>query len=233
MRDYQIRGLNWMISLYEHGINGILADEMVIYFCLSNGYNTGEREFGCYKTHWMSNFNSRELFINPGFLNIIIICTDLCLIIYWSKQLLLKNAKVTKTRRIRQEIHLEPGAWTLNYFHLVKIFVIFSSYCRAWVKHSKLSHYLDTWNIIETFHPLILLLCRSPHCPTGWMKLNAGFPLSELCASSEIKRLGYVIEVFVIQPCFIGFCSDKKLLHNSIPLTMALEWYCFWVSNLI
>ena len=29
MRDYQIRGLNWMISLYENGINGILADEMV------------------------------------------------------------------------------------------------------------------------------------------------------------------------------------------------------------
>lgn len=29
MRDYQIRGLNWMISLYDNGINGILADEMV------------------------------------------------------------------------------------------------------------------------------------------------------------------------------------------------------------
>ncbi|KAL0267636.1 UNVERIFIED_CONTAM: hypothetical protein PYX00_009848 [Menopon gallinae] len=28
MRDYQIRGLNWMVSLYENGINGILADEM-------------------------------------------------------------------------------------------------------------------------------------------------------------------------------------------------------------
>ena len=28
MRDYQIRGLNWMITLYENGINGILADEM-------------------------------------------------------------------------------------------------------------------------------------------------------------------------------------------------------------
>ena len=28
MRDYQIRGLNWMISLYQSGINGILADEM-------------------------------------------------------------------------------------------------------------------------------------------------------------------------------------------------------------
>lgn len=28
MRDYQIRGVNWMISLYENGINGILADEM-------------------------------------------------------------------------------------------------------------------------------------------------------------------------------------------------------------
>ena len=30
MRDYQIRGLNWLISLFENGINGILADEMVI-----------------------------------------------------------------------------------------------------------------------------------------------------------------------------------------------------------
>merc|ERR1739838_500254 len=28
LRDYQIRGLNWMIDLYENGINGILADEM-------------------------------------------------------------------------------------------------------------------------------------------------------------------------------------------------------------
>lgn len=27
MRDYQVRGLNWMISLYENGINGILAGE--------------------------------------------------------------------------------------------------------------------------------------------------------------------------------------------------------------
>ncbi|KAG0256341.1 hypothetical protein BG011_004610 [Mortierella polycephala] len=28
LRDYQIQGLNWMISLYNNGINGILADEM-------------------------------------------------------------------------------------------------------------------------------------------------------------------------------------------------------------
>ncbi|KDN53349.1 hypothetical protein K437DRAFT_271581 [Tilletiaria anomala UBC 951] len=28
MRPYQVAGLNWMISLYHHGINGILADEM-------------------------------------------------------------------------------------------------------------------------------------------------------------------------------------------------------------
>jgi SNF2 family DNA or RNA helicase len=28
MRDYQIRGLNWLISLYQSGLNGILADEM-------------------------------------------------------------------------------------------------------------------------------------------------------------------------------------------------------------
>ena len=28
MREFQLDGLNWMISLYETGINGILADEM-------------------------------------------------------------------------------------------------------------------------------------------------------------------------------------------------------------
>ena len=28
LKDYQLTGLNWMISLYETGINGILADEM-------------------------------------------------------------------------------------------------------------------------------------------------------------------------------------------------------------
>ena len=32
MRDYQLRGLNWLISLFENGINGILADEMVIFY---------------------------------------------------------------------------------------------------------------------------------------------------------------------------------------------------------
>lgn len=28
LREYQLDGLNWMISLFETGINGILADEM-------------------------------------------------------------------------------------------------------------------------------------------------------------------------------------------------------------
>ena len=28
MRDYQLLGLNWLISLQENGMNGILADEM-------------------------------------------------------------------------------------------------------------------------------------------------------------------------------------------------------------
>ncbi len=29
MKDYQLQGLNWLIKLYDNGINGILADEMV------------------------------------------------------------------------------------------------------------------------------------------------------------------------------------------------------------
>lgn len=28
LRDYQLAGVQWMISLYENGLNGILADEM-------------------------------------------------------------------------------------------------------------------------------------------------------------------------------------------------------------
>lgn len=28
MRDYQIEGLNWLITLYERNLSGILADEM-------------------------------------------------------------------------------------------------------------------------------------------------------------------------------------------------------------
>ncbi len=30
MRSYQIQGLNWMVSLHHNGLNGILADEMVL-----------------------------------------------------------------------------------------------------------------------------------------------------------------------------------------------------------
>lgn len=29
LRSYQLDGLRWMVSLYDHGLNGILADEMV------------------------------------------------------------------------------------------------------------------------------------------------------------------------------------------------------------
>ena len=28
LKEYQIKGLNWLATLYEQGINGILADEM-------------------------------------------------------------------------------------------------------------------------------------------------------------------------------------------------------------
>lgn len=39
LRDYQLAGVQWMISLYENGLNGILADEMglgkVSSICLS------------------------------------------------------------------------------------------------------------------------------------------------------------------------------------------------------
>ncbi len=40
LTDYQMDGLNWLISLYETGLNGILADEMVsfLFFYLAFTY---------------------------------------------------------------------------------------------------------------------------------------------------------------------------------------------------
>jgi ATP-dependent DNA helicase len=42
LRDYQVLGVQWMISLFENGLNGILADEMglgkvVFFFCFIRG----------------------------------------------------------------------------------------------------------------------------------------------------------------------------------------------------
>ena len=28
LKDYQLRGVKWLLTLYQHGVNGILADEM-------------------------------------------------------------------------------------------------------------------------------------------------------------------------------------------------------------
>jgi chromatin-remodeling ATPase INO80 len=28
LKPYQLKGLNWLVNLYDQGINGILADEM-------------------------------------------------------------------------------------------------------------------------------------------------------------------------------------------------------------
>lgn len=38
LKDYQIKGLQWMVSLYNNRLNGILADEMVRFFPASFGY---------------------------------------------------------------------------------------------------------------------------------------------------------------------------------------------------
>ena len=42
LKEYQLKGLNWLATLYEQGINGILADEMgkfcaasILYFTLT------------------------------------------------------------------------------------------------------------------------------------------------------------------------------------------------------
>jgi hypothetical protein len=40
LKEYQLKGLNWLATLYEQGINGILADEMGLgkVSCLCPGF---------------------------------------------------------------------------------------------------------------------------------------------------------------------------------------------------
>ena len=38
MRDYQLRGVRWLISLYQNGLNGILADQMGLGKTVSSFY---------------------------------------------------------------------------------------------------------------------------------------------------------------------------------------------------
>lgn len=40
LKEYQLKGLNWLANLYEQGINGILADEMVRLSSLSSSPRT-------------------------------------------------------------------------------------------------------------------------------------------------------------------------------------------------
>jgi ATP-dependent helicase STH1/SNF2 len=37
LKEYQIKGLQWLVSLYNNGLNGILADEMVLFFIIKKG----------------------------------------------------------------------------------------------------------------------------------------------------------------------------------------------------
>ncbi len=58
MRDYQLQGLNWLISLFENGINGILADEMGL------GKTLQSISFLGYLKHFQ-NINGPHLVIVP------------------------------------------------------------------------------------------------------------------------------------------------------------------------
>ena len=40
MRDYQLRGVRWLVSLDKNGLNGILADEMGLGKTVSDLPNT-------------------------------------------------------------------------------------------------------------------------------------------------------------------------------------------------
>lgn len=42
LRDYQLRGLNWLITLYGNGINGVLADEMGLGIFVVNSFKIND-----------------------------------------------------------------------------------------------------------------------------------------------------------------------------------------------
>ena len=68
LREYQLQGLNWMIHLYDNGINGILADEMGLGKTLqvSVGIGGGQRQISVWKI-WesMTSFFSLSHLLLP------------------------------------------------------------------------------------------------------------------------------------------------------------------------
>lgn len=52
LRDYQLDSLNWLIGLYESGINGILADEMVSQLAFISVYSNLQQEYGLDRELW-------------------------------------------------------------------------------------------------------------------------------------------------------------------------------------
>lgn len=69
LRPYQLKGIKWIISLYQNGLNGILADQM-----------------GLGKTVWHA---SHPLYFNSGFSGVIKLTQKLELsIVHCNEQLL-------------------------------------------------------------------------------------------------------------------------------------------------
>ena len=81
MRDYQIRGLNWLISLFENGINGILADEMVkinrivtICYSTSTEKNPSWYLFFCSVSFWILGAR----IMHQSFIHILAFSQNIC-----------------------------------------------------------------------------------------------------------------------------------------------------------
>ena len=47
LRDYQVAGVEWLITLYENGLNGILADEVRLTFCACFKLTLWQMGLGC------------------------------------------------------------------------------------------------------------------------------------------------------------------------------------------
>ena len=82
MRDYQVQGLNWLISLFANGLNGILADEMYSFLTKGSRKNStnnlfsrlfatlqaNQRSTSCYRSKVNSSQLGKRIFKVVSFL---------------------------------------------------------------------------------------------------------------------------------------------------------------------
>ncbi|KAI9600087.1 hypothetical protein KEM48_000303 [Puccinia striiformis f. sp. tritici PST-130] len=251
MRDYQVQGLNWMISLFHNGINGILADEMGLGKTLQTisflGYLKHHRSLSgphlvivpkSTLDNWVREFN----FWVPGFKLISLKGSkdergDLC------QQILAQDFDVVLTTYelcIREKASLKKIPWEyiiIDEAHRIKnvdsmlsqIVRLFQSRSRLLITGTPLQNNLqELWALLNFLLPDVF---SSSEDFDAWFerKRNGGEDSSTDAENSVVKQLHKVLRPFLLRRVKSDVEKSllpKKEINVYVGMTeMQRKWY--------